>query len=51
MVSDAKGIPLEIGPGKKIKGSEKIDLATTQNVKWVAKSRATARPPSAVARC
>ncbi len=37
MVSDAKGIPAEVGPGKKKKGTEEIDLATTKNVKWVAK--------------
>lgn len=37
MVSGAKGIPLEVDPGKKKKGTELIDIATTKNVKWVAK--------------
>ena len=37
MASAEKGIPLEMDPGKKKKGSEEIDLATTKNVKWVAK--------------
>ena len=37
MVSGAKGIPHDVDPGKKKKGTELIDLATTKNVKWVAK--------------
>ncbi len=37
MVSDATGIPLELEPGDKKKGTEEIDMATTKNVKWVAK--------------
>ncbi|MFP6872067.1 MAG: hypothetical protein VCA55_01035, partial [Verrucomicrobiales bacterium] len=37
MASAEKSIPLEMDPGKKKKGSEEIDLATTKNVKWVAK--------------
>ena len=37
MASDAKGIPTKIEPGKTKPDSEEIDLATTKNVKWVAK--------------
>ncbi len=37
MYSAAKGFPAQFDPGKFIKGSEDIDLATTKNVKWVAK--------------
>ena len=37
MASSAKGIPLEMEPGKRKKGTEEIDLSTTKNVKWVAK--------------
>ena len=37
MASTDKGIPLEMDPGKRKKGTEEIDLSTTKNVKWVAK--------------
>lgn len=37
MVSDEKGLPIDIVPGDKIKGSDDIDLSTTKNVAWVAK--------------
>lgn len=37
MVSDAKGLPHEVEPGNKKKGTEEIDLTSTKNVKWVAK--------------
>jgi outer membrane protein assembly factor BamB len=37
MVSEEKGLPVEIEPGKKKPGSDEIDLATTKNVAWVAK--------------
>src|SRR4051794_4889148 len=37
MYSPAKGLPSQFEPGKFKKGTEEIDLATTKNVKWVAK--------------
>lgn len=37
MFSLAKGIPVEMEPGKRKKGTEDIDMSTTKNVKWVAK--------------
>ena len=37
MFSDAKGIPAKFEPGKFKKNSEEIDMATTQNVKWITK--------------
>ncbi len=37
MYSTAKGLPDSLNPGKMKKGTEEIDLATTKNVKWVAK--------------
>lgn len=37
MISEEKGLPIEIEPGKKKPGSDEIDLATTKNVAWVAK--------------
>ncbi len=37
MVSPETGLPVDIGPGKKIKGSEEVDMATTKNCLWVAK--------------
>ena len=37
MFSSAKGIPVEMEPGKRKKGTEDIDMSTTKNVKWVAK--------------
>ena len=37
MISTEKGLPAEFSPGKKIKGTDDIDLATTKNVKWIAK--------------
>ena len=37
MYSPAKGLPAQFDPGKPKSGSEEIDLATTKNVRWVAK--------------
>jgi outer membrane protein assembly factor BamB len=37
MYSPAKGLPDRFDPGEFKAGSEEIDLATTKNVKWVAK--------------
>jgi outer membrane protein assembly factor BamB len=37
MISEEKGLPVELEPGKKKAGSDEIDLATTKNVSWVAK--------------
>ena len=37
MYSPAKGLPSQFEPGKFKKGTEDIDMATTRNVKWVAK--------------
>ncbi len=37
MVSNEKGLPTEFSPGKKIKGKDEIDLATTKNCKWIVK--------------
>lgn len=37
MVSLEKGLPVTFNPGKKKEGSEEIDMATTEGVKWVAK--------------
>jgi outer membrane protein assembly factor BamB len=37
MYSPEKGLPSQFDPGKLKKGSEEIDMATTKNVKWVAK--------------
>ncbi len=37
MYSPAKGLPADFDPGKFKKGTEEMDLATTKNVKWVAK--------------
>ena len=35
--SPAKGAPTSFEPGKFKKGTEEVDLATTKNIKWVAK--------------
>ena len=37
MYSTDKGLPDRFEPGKLKKGTEEVDLATTKNVKWVAK--------------
>jgi outer membrane protein assembly factor BamB len=37
MVSDETGMPDSFAPGKFKKNSEDVDLATTKNIKWVAK--------------
>ena len=37
MYSVEKGLPTSITPGQFKKGTEEIDMATTKNVKWVAK--------------
>ena len=37
MVSSENGLPDSSDPGKTKPGSEEIDMATTKNVKWVAK--------------
>src|SRR5215203_2817736 len=37
MYSPAKGFPAKFNPGKFKPNSEDIDLATTENVKWVVK--------------
>lgn len=37
MYSAEKGLPDRFEPGKFKKGSEEVDMATTKNVKWVAK--------------
>ncbi len=37
MVSPEKGLPDSFDPGKFRSGTEEIDLATTKNIKWVAK--------------
>ena len=37
MVSDEIGLPDSFDPGKYKPGTEEIDLATTKNVRWVAK--------------
>src|SRR5690606_3535244 len=37
MYSDEKGLPDRVEPGKLKKGTEEVDMATTKNVKWVAK--------------
>ena len=37
MYSPAKGLPDRFDPGKFKRGTEEVDLATTKNVKWVAK--------------
>jgi outer membrane protein assembly factor BamB len=37
MVSSEKGLPADFSPGKKLKGSEEVDMATTKNCLWVAK--------------
>src|SRR4029079_8171049 len=37
MISDAKDLPVEWSPGKKKEGTEDFDLATSKNVKWIAK--------------
>ena len=37
MYSEEKGLPGRFEPGKYKKGTEEIDMATTKNVKWVAK--------------
>ena len=37
MVSDEKGLPATFTPGKKRPDGSGIDMATTQNVKWVAR--------------
>ena len=53
MFSSAKGIPVEMEPGKRKKGTEDIDMSTTKNVKWVAKSdrKVTVHPRSLGAKC
>ena len=37
MVSAETGLPDSFDPGQKKPGSEEVDMATTRNVKWVAK--------------
>lgn len=37
MYSPAKGLPDRFEPGKFVRGTEDVDLATTKNVKWVAR--------------
>src|SRR5688500_19958982 len=37
MFSPEKGLPDRFEPGKLKKGTEEVDLASTKNVKWVAK--------------
>src|SRR5687768_7277055 len=37
MISEEKGLPVDLDPGKKKAGSDDIDLGTTKNVAWVAK--------------
>ena len=37
MVSSETGLPDSFTPGEKKAGSEEVDMATTKNVKWVAK--------------
>jgi outer membrane protein assembly factor BamB len=37
MYSPAKNLPAQLSPGKFKPGTEEVDLATTKNVKWVAK--------------
>ncbi len=37
MVSDGKNAPVDIDPGKKIKGKEEVDMATTKGLKWTAR--------------
>jgi outer membrane protein assembly factor BamB len=37
MVSSETGLPDSFEPGKKKPGSEEVDMATTKNVRWVAK--------------
>lgn len=37
MYSPAKGLPDRFDPGKMKKGTEDVDMATTKNVRWVAK--------------
>jgi outer membrane protein assembly factor BamB len=37
MFSTEKGLPDRFEPGKFTKGSDQVDMATTKNVKWVAK--------------
>ncbi len=36
-VSNEKNMPVKMNPGKKKKGSEEIDMSTTENCLWVAK--------------
>lgn len=37
MYSPEKGLPEQVDPGKFKRGSQQVDMATTKNVKWVAK--------------
>ena len=37
MVSTEKGLPTEFSAGKRKKGSEEVDMATTKNCRWVVK--------------
>jgi outer membrane protein assembly factor BamB len=37
MVSDGKNPPTDFDPGKKIKGKDEVDLATTKGLKWAAR--------------
>src|SRR4051812_29780909 len=37
MYSPEKGLPDRFEPGKPKSGTEEVDMATTKNVKWVAK--------------
>lgn len=37
MLTEEKNLPVHFIPGRKKDGTEEIDMATTQNVKWVAK--------------
>ncbi len=37
MISAEKGVPTDIDPGKKVKGTDNIDMATTKGLKWATK--------------
>ena len=37
MVSSETGLPADFSAGKKLKGSEEVDMATTKNCLWAAK--------------
>ena len=38
MVGEAKNLPVAVEPGKRLSDSDDIDIATTENVLWVAKA-------------